>query len=157
MLDIIRGRHLVLFLSPQASLGEGRQMIQNRILISSLVWLSWQLKEKPKKILKDLLLQNYWPGLYETSSEASVWYGEQTIQNRNLISPLLLWLPWQPIKLTLKLILKIFEGLLNSCLQESYETLSELSVWFREQTIQKGILISSLCWQPKKQQQQIIT
>ena len=58
-------------------------------------------KKTEKKILKNLLLQNYWPDSYETSSEASVWYGEQTIRNGILISSLFL-LPWQPKENKLK-------------------------------------------------------
>ena len=41
--------------SPEVSLGEGKQMIQNGILIPSLFWFPWQPKEKAKK---NILLQN---------------------------------------------------------------------------------------------------
>ena len=83
-------------------------------------------KKKPeKKLLKNLLLQNYWPDSYETSSEASVWYGEQMIQNGILI-PSLFWLLWQPKEKKWKKILKNL--LLQNFWPDFYETSSETSM-----------------------------
>ena len=48
-----------------------------------------------QQLHKHLLLRNYWVESYETSPEASLGEGKQTIQNGILIRSLF-WFPWQP-------------------------------------------------------------
>ena len=85
----------------------GEQTIQIAILISPLVWLSntektfdfiilrpWQQKEKEYKLEKISSLPKLQTRFLWTSSEASVWYEKQTIQNGILIS-WSFWLSWQ--------------------------------------------------------------